>query len=167
MSDVWRQIEEFPNYVVSNRGLICNEKTGRLMALSTNQHGVVLVGLMRDGIQYKRAVAPLVAEAFLPRPRSKRFNTLIHCDGNAEHNFVENLLWRPRPFAIAYHAQFRRPYPNRIHSEVEEVESGHVFANSFKAAISNGLLERAVVTSVLNEDYEVFPTRQRFRLSTV
>lgn len=163
--DEWRTIEEFPMYSVSNRGLVFNEKAKRIMGQSINQTGVVLVGLSKEGRQHKRSVALLVANAFLKKPASERFNTVIHLDGNHGHNFEWNLRWRPRPFAVAYHRQFKAPYSHRINKPIREVETGVVFANSFDAAIQYGLLERAVVISALDEEgTTVFPTGQQFCL---
>lgn len=163
--DLWETIPEFPDYIVSNRGLVCNENTGRIMAQSTNQHGVVNVGLMRNGVQYKRSVAVLVSRAFLPTP-PERFDTPIHLNGNRTHNFVENLMWRPRPFALSYQTQLRTPYANRIEATIEDVWTGETFENSLVPAMKYGLLERAVVMSALNGETEVFPTGQQFRIIT-
>lgn len=161
--DFWEKVLEFPDYEVSNRGLVCNSKTGRIMALSTNQHGVVNVGLMRNGVQYKRSVALMVCRAFLP-PAPERFNTPIHLNGNKSHNFVENLLWRPRAFAYAYQSQLAQTYSNSIDIPIKDVDTGERFENSREPAMKYGLLERAVVMSVLNKETRVFPTGQKFGL---
>jgi hypothetical protein len=162
--DVWVEIEEFPNYAVSNRGLVCNEGTGRILSLSTNQSGVVNVGLVKDHVQYKRSVATLVAKAFLPPPPEPRFDTPLHLNGNRDHNFVENLVWRPRPFAIAYREQLKKPYKNRIEAPILNVDTGEIFESSLAAAKKYGLLERAVVMAALNEGVRVFPTGHQYRL---
>lgn len=162
--DQWEEISDFPVYLVSDRGLVCNRETGRILAQSINQHGIVNVGLMRDGLQHKRSVAMLVAKAFLRQPHP-RFNTPIHLNGARHHTFVENLMWRPRAFAIAYHKQMEHEYSNRIDEPVVDLDTGERFENSFDAATTHGLLERAVVMSVLNEDVQVFPTGQKFGLS--
>jgi hypothetical protein len=163
MMEVWEPIPEFPDYSVSSRGLIMNDRTRRYMKQSINQHGIVYVGLVKNGVQYKRAVSVLVANSFLP-PKPSRFNTPIHLDGNREHNFVENLVWRPRPFAIAYYKQLRIPYRNRITVPIEDVVTGEYFRNSIEPAMKYGLLEKDVVLSVLNESTPVFPTGQLFRM---
>lgn len=129
-----------------------------------NQHGVVIVGLMGpNGRQYKRSVALLVARAFLPLA-PVRFDTPMHLDRNREHNFAANLVWRPRVFTLDYYRQFDYEYPSRIYHEIEDIESGRTFENSFQVAKAYGVLERAVVTSILNDGAAVFPTGQRFRV---
>ena len=101
----WRQIREFPNYSVSNSGYVRNDDTGRIMAASVNQHGVVHVGLMRGPRQHKKSLALIVAEAFVERP-NEAFDTPIHLDGNRHNNDTSNLLWRPLWFARKFNRQF-------------------------------------------------------------
>lgn len=161
--ETWETIPEFPDYLVSDRGLICNERTGRILAQQTNQYGVRYVGLVKDKEQFKRSVAKLVAEAFIPN-HNPRFNTPMHLDANQDHNFVANLVWRPRPFVITYYRQFHHPYKHRIEVPIEIIQTGERFESSWDAARAYGLLERAVVMSVLNESTPVFPTSQLFRL---
>lgn len=162
--ELWEEIPDFPDYLVSNRGLVINARTNRMLAQTKNRHGVVYVGMMKKGLQHKRAVARLVAKAFLSPPPESRFNTPVHLDGNPEHNHVENLVWRPRAFAHAYLEQLRRPYLNRIIRPIENVDTGEVFPDSFAAAKHYGLLERGVVMSALNPNTTVFPTGHQFRL---
>lgn len=164
MTEVWELVPEFKGYVVSNYGLVANEKTGRVLRQTRNQHGVVMVGMMRDGRQFKRSVPRVVANAFLPPPPSSRFDSLIHKDGNRGHNWATNLAWRPLGFTWDYMAQFRHPYPNRIDEPLEDLDTGEPFDNSWDAATRYGLLERAVVWSVLNHGARVFPTDQHFGL---
>lgn len=160
--DDWRYIEDFPGYSVSSTGRVRNDETGRLMALLQNQHGVVNVGLMRKGVQYKRSLALLVCLAYLPAPKLPNFDTPIHLDGDKSNNDVSNLMWRPRWFAIMYQQQFtngRRGFS----SPVQELATGEIFQSSWEAAIKFGLLDREIMTATLNRTY-VGPTFQRFRV---
>jgi len=160
MSEEWEPIKGFEDYSVSNFGNIRTNKTGRLLALNINQFGLVQVGLMKDGVQYHRSVPLLVAKAFLPRD-SEPFDTPINLDGDRYNNHVENLMWRPRWFAIKYNQQFRMPYENPIDSRIIDLESGEVSDNSAHCAQRYGLLEQDLVLSILNRTY-VWPTYQRF-----
>lgn len=161
--EIWETIPEFPDYLVSDRGLICNERTGRILVPKVNQGGVIHVGLVKDGVQRNRSIAKLVAEAFIPN-ENPRFNTPMHLDGNQEHNFVENLVWRPRPFAIQYYRQFENPLKIRINMPIEVIQTGERFDNSWAPAVKYGLLERSIVMSILNDSTPVFPTSQIFRI---
>jgi hypothetical protein len=115
---------------------------------------------MRDGIQFHRSVPLLVAKAFLD-PESEPFDTPINLDGDRHNNRVENLVWRPRWFAIKYNRQFRYPYENPIHARIIDLKTRELSENSFECACRYGLLEQDLVLSILNRTY-VWPTYQEF-----
>lgn len=162
MNEQWKPIREFPEYSVSNFGEIRSNKSGRIMSLSPNQFGVVQVGLMKDGIQYHRSVPLLVAKEFLPI-KPGPFDTPINLDGDRTNNHVDNLVWRPRWFAIKYNRQFRFPYPDRINTPIVDKKTGEVTNNSILCAVRYGLLEEEIVISILTRTY-VWPTYQEFRV---
>lgn len=157
----WKPIEKFKLYEVSSHGRIRNIGTERILELNVNQYGVQFVGLMRDGVQFHRGVALLVARAFIPLPYST-FDTPINLNGDREDNRVENLAWRPRWFAIKYNQQFLNRYdfgfPNRVRNE----KTGQIYENSWECAIANGLLERDLVMSIFNRTY-VWPLYVTFK----
>lgn len=157
----WREIEDFPGYSVSNLGRVRNDDTGRVLALQRNQHGVINVGLVRDGQQHKRSVAVLVAEAWLPET-IEAFDTPIHLDGDLSNNHIDNLMWRPRWFAVKYHQQFKAPEPS-IREQIQDVESGYRYNNSMHAATTYGLLDAEIKQAIIERTY-VWPTYQRFRI---
>lgn len=156
----WREIDSFPGYSVSDQGRVRTDKTGRILSLSENQYGLIHVGLMKDGVQYHRSVPLLVARAFLTQSNAL-FDTPINLDGDRHNNRLENLLWRPRWFAIRYNQQFRRPYENPIFSQIVDLKTGEVSENSLHCAQRYGLLEQDLVLSILNRTY-VWPTYQEF-----
>ena len=162
MTEQWKSIPGF-NYSVSDHGQIRSDKTGRIMALNQNQYGVLTVGMMRDGEQYHRSVPLLVARAFLGKHQLDAFDTPINLDGDRLNNHIENLVWRPRWFAVKYNRQFREPYEYPIHGLIVDIETGAVSENSFECAKRYGLLEEEVVLSILNHTY-AWPTYQRFGL---
>ena len=161
MIEQWKVIPAFENYSVSNLGRIKSEKSGRIMSLTVNQYGVVCIGMMRDGRQYHRSVPLLVAKAFL-EPSFEAFDTPINLDGDRHNNRVDNLVWRPRWFAIKYNRQFRDPYQFSIPNRVEDIKTGEISENSFECAKRYGLLEQDLVLSIFNRTY-VWPTYQEFR----
>jgi hypothetical protein len=162
MLEEWATIPHFANYSVSTHGCIRNDRFDKLLVLNQNQYGVVYVGLMRYRRQYHRSVPLLVARAFLA-PVSKIFDTPINRDGDRWNNAVENLLWRPRWFAIRYHQQFRYPYLYPIPYRIRDVKTGEISENSFECAKRYGLLESDVVQSISARTY-VWPTYQEFQV---
>src|SRR3954463_11128186 len=119
----FKPIDGFPGYSISSYGRVRNDETDRILALTRNQHGVVQVGLMRDGLQYKRGVALLVARAFLDPPAIETFDTPINLDGDRCNNHIDNLMWRPRWFAVKFHQQFDGHIP-KINEPIQEIHTG-------------------------------------------
>lgn len=164
----WLQIEDFPNYSVSDRGRIRNDKTGRLMSLARNPNGVLAVYLVREGYQHSRGVAKLVASHFLPH-ETEHYATPMHLDGDRENNHVENLMYRPRWYANMYHRQFekfRAPYVNH---PIIEMTTGQTYEHSWHAATTLGLLENEIAKSYhmfhgSNEIVYAMPSRYRFQI---
>lgn len=160
MDELWKSIELFEDYAVSNHGRIRSNLTGRILSLSLNQYGLLHVGMMRGGVQHHRSVPLLVAKAFLPYVYGP-FDTPINLDGNRQNNRVDNLAWRPRWFAIRYNQQFKFPYENPIQAPIVDLKTGEVSENSLDCAKRYGLLEKDLVLSILNRTY-VWPTYQEF-----
>lgn len=164
MNEHWKAIHEFPEYSVSNFGNVCSNKSGRIMSVSPNQFGVVQVGLMKDGVQYHRSVPLLVAKAFIPI-KPGPFDTPINLDGDRSNNHVDNLVWRPRWFAIKYNRQFRYSFNGHISRPLVDIKSGEISLNSFECAKRYGLLEEEIVIAIANRTY-VWPTYQEFRVAS-
>jgi hypothetical protein len=144
----WEPIRGFPGYSVSTLGQVRRDVSGRILSIKVNQYGVPYVGLMRDWDQHQRSLAKLVARAFIPN-ESDIFDTPINLDGNRFDCGVDNLMWRPRWFAIKYNQQFTyNRYQEPIEAPVRAVETGEVFRDSFHASCRYGVLERDLVVSV-------------------
>lgn len=160
VEEEWREIWDFPGYEISSHGRARSRLTGRILAPSVNQRHLVHVGPVRDGKQIRRAVALLVAEAFLPEP-PPAFDTPIHLDGDKMNNFASNLAWRPRWFALRHSQQFSSYRLGPVFP-IEEVTTGEYFPDVWDAVIKYGLLVHEV-RSATPRSSEVWPTRQRFR----
>ena len=164
----WASIPSFPGYSVSDEGFVRNDDTGHILSRLVNNRSLVYVGLVRDGEQFNRSVARLVAEAFLPTPVFRTFDTPINLDGNRTHVGVTNLMWRPRWFAVKYHEQFKKIWTEK--KPVVDIETDVQYRNSMAAATSCGLLAINVFEWALMFDYYmdkevegVWPTNQKFR----
>lgn len=158
---MWEPIPEFPGYSVSEKGEVRNDDTDRVLTPTPNQHGVAQVGLMKDRVQYKRGVALLVAQAFVEQP-ADTFNTPINLNGDRMDNHADNLMWRPRWFAITYHRQFHNDLRG-FRRPIEEINTGEEFETSWDAAVKYGLIDREIMLATLNRTY-VWPTYQEFRV---
>jgi hypothetical protein len=159
----WKVIPAFPNYEVSNLGQVRNRNTGHILAQNINEYDVVFISIYKEGAQFKRSLARLVAKAFIPIPYPA-YDTPINLDGDRWNNRVDNLVWRPRWFAVQYNRQFKSPiYEFHIPYPIGDQHTGESWANSFECARANGLLEKDVVRAILNRT-EVWPTYQHFEV---
>lgn len=152
----WNLVDGFPDYIVSNHGRIKNIHTDRVMSLSPIQTEMLTVGLMHNGLQYRRSVAGIVARAFLEPPPRDDFTTPIHLDGDKKNCMASNLAWRPRWFAINYHMERKNPPFPDWDQDIRLMDNLELFANPSEAAVKYGLLERDIHRSLVN-GVQVFP----------
>lgn len=164
-TEEWVAVEGFPGYSVNPLGQVRNEHTKRVLRVRYNQYGVPYVGMMKEGIRHQcvRSLPRLVATAFIRQP-NQIFDTPINLNGDRSDCRADNLLWRPRWYAVFYVNQFEERYENPIHAPIREVETGEEFADSLVAGCRFGLLEREVVLSILNTT-PAWPTYQYFELA--
>ena len=64
MEEIWKEIQDYPGYKVSNLGRVMN-KHGRIMKLN-NVRGYELILLTKDKKQYCKQVHRIVALTFIP-----------------------------------------------------------------------------------------------------
>jgi hypothetical protein len=109
-SHEWRIIPGFPDYEVSDHGLIGKISTGRLMSTSQTQFGHIKVSLINDTGRHSVSVARLVASAHVPAPRP-RCDAVILLNGDLSDVRASNLAWRPYWFSYRYRRQLVTPRP--------------------------------------------------------
>ncbi len=88
----WKQINNYPNYLVSNFGSVKNKLTGLKLGAIDKKTGYINVGLRNTELnnpQKNCKVHRLVAEHFLEN-FDKKMN-IDHIDGNKENNHISNL----------------------------------------------------------------------------
>lgn len=158
----WSELDEFPDYAVSDLGAIHNIRSGMPRKTSTNQQGIVKISLYQGRELITRSVAVMVAEAFVDG-QSDLFNTPIHLDGDRENCRADNLMWRPRWFAVQYHRQFQSPEFHESDVRIMDVETGEQFDCVKDCCMAYGLYYNDVYRSYIH-DRPVPLTGQVFEL---
>lgn len=94
MKEVWKSLDEFPDYIISNKGNILSlpgKYNGRVLKPRKTKVGHLQVCLQTNGTKKWMYVHRLVALAFLKK--KKLCNVVMHTDDNKENNCVQNLKW--------------------------------------------------------------------------
>lgn len=89
--EVWKIIEEFTDYEVSNLGIVRNQKTKIILKIHTQNRGYKIVNLKKENKSKGISLHRLVAIAFLPNPKNKP--QVNHINGIKDDNRLENLEW--------------------------------------------------------------------------
>lgn len=96
VNEIWRDIKDYPNYMISNWGNVkslnyINTGEEKILKQIKNSKGYLQVGLNKNGKCKRYLIHRLVAEAFLPNPDNKP--CIDHINANKTDNRVENLRW--------------------------------------------------------------------------
>jgi len=89
--ELWKNIENYESYSVSDLGNVRNDTTSRILKPSKDTNGYLLVDLCKNGIQKSFNVHRLVALAFIENPENKE--CVDHIDNNPQNNNLTNLRW--------------------------------------------------------------------------
>ena len=89
MVEIFKKIDGFENYSISDHGNVINDKTGRILKGNENMHGYFSVVLMKNKTSHRKFIHRLVAEAFLLNPDNKK--CIDHIDNNIQNNNVTSL----------------------------------------------------------------------------
>lgn len=91
MQEIWKDIEGFENYQISNKGNVYSKKSGRLLAPHPDGKGYLRVKFWENRKGYTFKVHRLVAQAFIPNPDN--LPQVNHKDETKDNNSVDNLEW--------------------------------------------------------------------------
>jgi hypothetical protein len=155
-----RIIREFPNYEVSSWGKVYKKGSSQDLVQSPTLRGDLTVGLMKDGIQFRRSVKGLVARAFVDG-ENELFNTPILLDGDKENVRADNIEWRPRWFALEYARQFTDIRGWFREGPVLDIINNIQYESIFHAAIANGSLCKDIRAAIPSGTH-VFPHGEKY-----
>lgn len=90
--EIWKTIEDYPNYQISNMGRVKSLKFGREKIIKHSIcKGYCRLQLCKEGKTKQYLVHQLVAQTFIPNPNNYIF--VNHRDENKQNNMVSNLEW--------------------------------------------------------------------------
>lgn len=98
----WKDIEGYPNYMVSNLGRVKSLKFGKEKILKSrkNNDGYLYINLCKEGKKKTHTIHRLVAQAFLPNPNN--LPEVNHKDEDKTNNRIENIEYCDRKYNINY-----------------------------------------------------------------
>jgi hypothetical protein len=91
MVEIWKQIEGFANYEVSDHGRIRNKTNEKMVKAYEGTGGRMSVTLYNDSQKYGRRLHNLVANAFVLNPDQKEYVYNANCD--LRNCRADNLFW--------------------------------------------------------------------------
>ena len=89
--EVWKVVEGYDNYLVSNKGRVWSLTRDNFIAISEDKDGYKIFHCLQKGHSSTMRVHRFVAMAFLPDPNN--LPIVEHLDCNPANNCVENLKW--------------------------------------------------------------------------
>lgn len=93
MQEIWKVIDGFPDYEVSNLGKVISLRSGIILEHGISSTGYATVNLFIEETQFNKQVHRLVAEAFVPNPNPNNKKIVNHKNGIKLDNTNTNLEW--------------------------------------------------------------------------
>lgn len=131
--EIWKDIEGFPDYQVSDQGRVRNKTTNRILKPGLGGAGYLTVVLYNHKRKTTKNVHDLVTTAFIGR-REKGMTT-NHKDGVKTNNLLSNLE------LVSYSDNLRHAYShglNKHRKQIKIVETGETFDSQIECAKAIG-----------------------------
>lgn len=91
MEEIWKSIEEYDKYEVSNKGRVRNKENKRLLTPYISNSGYYMINIRNEQGARNKTIHRLVAKAFISNFSNKE--VVNHIDHDKLNNHVENLEW--------------------------------------------------------------------------
>lgn len=111
MKEIWKLIEKYPHYYVSNLGRVKSDFYNKetILAPRLEWNDRLFVNLYdRQGKMHSTKIHRLVAEAFIPNPLN--LPQVNHKDENLKNNIVSNLEWCTAKYNLTYNNLQKRQH---------------------------------------------------------
>lgn len=149
--EIWKDVVGYEGlYKVSNKGNVYSIERkdtigrkcgGRIMKPKITRDGYLRIGLYKNGIKKSKLIHRLVAEAFIPNPKS--FLEVNHKDENKKNNYVENLEWCDTRYNVNYGTRNKRDAKTKSKKVMAiNIKTGEVLTfGSTKEAMKKGYFD--------------------------
>lgn len=164
-NEVWREVEEFPHYHVSNHGRVKHAVRDEVRKLTINEKGfpVLLLSSATSPSRYLRQVNMLVARAFLAPPQFETDTAVWHIDGDLKNCRAENLRWEMRSRVLEWNEMHRSGVSKFKTPRVRNNRTGEVYNSAYECALSEGTIESAIVFRVERQARHMEDDDARYR----
>ncbi len=145
---MWKTIEDFPDYQVSNMGKVKSLKREQIKILKPRKtsNGYFAVSLSNGITSKNYRIHRLVAESFVPNKHNKPF--INHKDLNKTNNKVANLEWVSQKENV-YHAFKAGKHP-KLAIAVRCIETGGTFSSVEDAEKTTGVPATTIFRCLTN-----------------
>jgi predicted XRE-type DNA-binding protein len=131
--EVWKVIEDFPDYYISNLGRVksfkkCRGVDYRILKQTEDANGYFIVGLSKNGKVKNKYIHRLMYEAF--KEKLEKGYDAHHINGDTKYNFIENLESKPHGKHSSDHKKGEK-HPNfgKHHSKETKIKMSDNHAN--------------------------------------
>lgn len=141
MEEIWKTIQKYPNYEVSNHGRVRSIthfdsmgriKIGQVLKPGFDSRGNYLhVNLYNNGKVTPRSIHRLVANAFIENPHG--YKEINHKDEDKTNNYADNLEWCTRKYNNNFGSKkdsvrgVKNPMNKITRNTVDFIKTNHVF----------------------------------------
>jgi len=138
--EIWKTIENFPDYMVSDQGRVKSfkrYKSGKLLKQWKTKNGYWFVVLYKNKKNYSKIVSRIIIETFNP-VNNMEYLECNHIDGNKENNYIKNLEWLSRS------GNQKHAFKIGLNSQLGE-KNANSKLNDFKVRIIKQILNSPII----------------------
>ena len=122
-AEIWKKVDGYPNYEVSNLGNVRSlnyhrEGESKILKTSLNNKGYLYITLCKEGKTKRYFVHRLVAQAFLDNPNN--LPQVNHKDEDKTNNHVSNIEYCDAKYNMNYGTRIDRQKQNTINKQGKE-----------------------------------------------
>lgn len=148
MQEIWKPIQNFEGYYVSNLGRVQSHKSWggtsfRFLHPSKTKKGYFTVSLCKSGKRSQFLVHRLIAETFIPNPSN--LPQINHKNENKEDNRVQNLEWCDNSYNMNYGTRAQRQI-DKVSKPVICVETQVIYKSATEASRLNPPIRQGNIT---------------------